>query len=1489
MKISKILLFVVFTFSIGALQPQNIVFRSNGKVNYPLTPAEESMLDSIQHKTFLFFLNEHHPIKGIVKDRTLSTAPCSIAATGFGIPCFAIGAERKWITRDQAAAITLKILNFFITSIQSTAKDVTGYKGFYYHFLKMDSGTREWNCELSSVDTGLLMMGIIFARNYYNKDNESEKQIRSLAAALLDRIDWNFMVLPASSKYAHTISMAWSPEKGLEDYGWFGYNEALFLYILAAGSGMNNAEQSYNAWLKTYRWETPYKGLSHVAFPPLFGHQFSQAFIDFRGIADSYMREKGIDYFENSRRATYVQRQYASDNPKGLTGYDSLCWGVTASDGPPEKYNFGDKKFLGYAGRGSSGPDYNYFDDGTIAPYGPLSSLPFAPEIVLPTIRSMNEKYGKKLWGKYGYYDAFNLTAGWIDDDFLGIDEGPMLIMIENFRTGLVWNYVMKDTIIQKGLNKLGFEYEKKKDWSFIKSEGVNLHLSNEKGLTGNAIRFDYDFTKGTGYGGIQKLFPVELPDNYEFTFYVKAESPANNFEIKFLDSTGNNVWWVINRNYDFPKEWKKIKIKKRHINFAWGPTTDQSLKRIDRIEFTISSFVGGKGTIWIDDLKFEPLPPETTTYPSPAITASSFIKNHSPDFIADNSSETYWQSNELTDQNIIIDFKTRREFGGLQINWLKNNYARTFDVFLSDDGKNWEKVYSVLSNQNDESFVSLPEAEARYIKVNLATSNSGNGFGICGIKFLDIRNSMTPNDFLIYAAKNSPPGNYPRYFSEQASYWTITGVNNDVKEALINEDGMVEVDKALFSIEPMIKSGDSLYNWGNVKSAQSMGDPEHKNEFNFVPSVSWQCNDLKFVTGVTASGDANKNSRLDISYSFTNLSGKPKDFEFYLLIRPYQVNPYYQFLNLTGGMGKIKSIKEDDAGRIISVDDKVILPQKIYDSFGALNFDEGNIVDFIRAGNIPQNKSAIDQRGLASGVIKYSLHLKPGEQTKFFVVVPFYGKPSGDVKLSNEYVEAESEKACEFWKTKTGHIRFNLPESANRIVNTYKSNLAYILINRDKAGVQPGSRSYERSWIRDGALTSSALLKSGIVTEVRDFIDWYTDHQFENGKAPCVVDARGPDPVPENDSHGEMIFLIREYFNFTKDTTFLRSKNKNVLKAVEYIESLIAERSTEHFKNGNDSVRAYYGLVTESISHEGYSAKPMHSYWDDFFTMKGLKDAAEIQKILGENESYKRIKKVSDTFKENLYNSLQLAMKTRKINYLPGCVELGDFDATSTTIAITPCNELNNLPHPQVYNTFDKYYEFFKNRRDGKIDWVNYTPYENRLIGSFIYLDQPERAHELITFFLHDQRPQEWNHWAEVVWKDYRVPRYIGDMPHTWVGSDFINAIRAMFVYENEYDQSLVLASALYQDWIDSPTGMSVENLPTYYGEISYSIKKDNNKYLFSIYGKVKLPSGGIKIKNFNGSKPPSKVSVNGIESKDFNGKEISIKVMPAEVVIYY
>jgi len=433
-------------------------YNPQNQTNYKLGKEDIVMLDSIQHKAFLFFVNERNPENGLVKDRSASWAPASIASIGFAIPSYSVGIERGWISRENAANFTLSVLNFLYNSVQSADTNATGYKGFYYHFLGMNSGTRKWDCELSTIDTGLLMMGIIFARNYYNLDNEVENQIRILSGKIIERLNWDFFEMPPGNDFEHSISMGWRPEGGMHKMGWIGYNEALFLYILAAGSGMKNVEVAYETWFSSYSWITPYPGLSHAAFPPLFGHQFSFCFINPHGLQDKFMKEKGIDYFENSKRAVYVQRQYAIENPKEWVGYDSLCWGISASDGPGDSYNTDAHNFFSYAGRGTSGPDLVYFDDGTITPYAAIGSILFAPEIVIPTIKSFNERYvSKGLWGSYGYYDAFNPTANWFDKEYIGIDQGPIVLMIENFRTGLIWKYVMKDPVIQNGLTKLGF------------------------------------------------------------------------------------------------------------------------------------------------------------------------------------------------------------------------------------------------------------------------------------------------------------------------------------------------------------------------------------------------------------------------------------------------------------------------------------------------------------------------------------------------------------------------------------------------------------------------------------------------------------------------------------------------------------------------------------------------------------------------------------------------------------------------------------------------------------------------------------------------------------------------------------------------------------------------------------------------------------------------------------------------------------------------
>jgi len=426
---------------------------------YIPTKEENDFLDTLQYRTFLYFINEINPEIGMVKDRTTEESAASIAAIGWGVAAWAIGAEYKWISREKAAQLTLNLLRFLYNSEQSVEPDATGYKGFYYHFLNMETGKREWKSELSTIDTAWLIAGIRFAVQYYNRDNEIENEIRKLGDSLTYRIDWDWTIIEKSKHEGHEglVFMGYRPEKGKGEFGWFGYTEALYLYILAAGTTLSNPMKAYEQWLSGYDWEEPYKGLPHVIFPPLFGHQFSHMFIDFRGLADKYMREKGIDYFENSRRATLTNRLYCIENPQGWVGYDSLTWGISACDGPGDFEKDG-KRFHGYAGRGAAGPEHTIAEDGTITPEAAGGSIPFAPEVCIPALKNMYDKYGDKgLWGKYGFKDAFNLTVNWFDKDYLGLDQGPILIMIENYRTGLIWEYCMKDPVIQKGLERLGF------------------------------------------------------------------------------------------------------------------------------------------------------------------------------------------------------------------------------------------------------------------------------------------------------------------------------------------------------------------------------------------------------------------------------------------------------------------------------------------------------------------------------------------------------------------------------------------------------------------------------------------------------------------------------------------------------------------------------------------------------------------------------------------------------------------------------------------------------------------------------------------------------------------------------------------------------------------------------------------------------------------------------------------------------------------------
>ncbi len=420
----------------------------------------DAELENLQRQTFDYFLYETNPDNGLVIDKDAENWPASIAATGLALACYPVSVERGFMTRASAVERTLVTLRFFWNSPHGPEPDATGYKGFYYHFLNMQTGRRAWQCELSTVDSTFLLAGALTAGIYFDADNVDESEIRTLADALYRRADWQW-----AQNQGATVTHGWKPESGFLKYRWEGYDEALLLYILGLGSPTHPLpEESYAEWVSTYKWE--HWGQEYLYAGPLFTHQLSHIWIDFRGIQDAFMRDKGIDYFENSRRATYVQQQYAINNPLKFKDYGPHCWGITASEGPGPgtlELNGIEWQLFDYEGRGVPyGPD-----DGTLAPWALAASLPFAPEIVLTALNHCIHQAKLTQFNSYGFKASFNPShpgepgnpyGWWVSPWHYGLNQGPIILMIENYRTGLLWKLMRNCPYIVKGLLRAGFK-----------------------------------------------------------------------------------------------------------------------------------------------------------------------------------------------------------------------------------------------------------------------------------------------------------------------------------------------------------------------------------------------------------------------------------------------------------------------------------------------------------------------------------------------------------------------------------------------------------------------------------------------------------------------------------------------------------------------------------------------------------------------------------------------------------------------------------------------------------------------------------------------------------------------------------------------------------------------------------------------------------------------------------------------------------------------
>ncbi|HSU44426.1 MAG TPA: hypothetical protein VLN42_09445, partial [Casimicrobiaceae bacterium] len=524
------------------------------------------------------------------------------------------------------------------------------------------------------------------------------------------------------------------------------------------------------------------------------------------------------------------------------------------------------------------------------------------------------------------------------------------------------------------------------------------------------------------------------------------------------------------------------------------------------------------------------------------------------------------------------------------------------------------------------------------------------------------------------------------------------------------------------------------------------------------------------------------------------------------------------------------------------------------------------------------------DEFGYASGVLFFPVALPAHQTATFGVVVPLTGDAAAPVlgeRTPAQWLLREQARVAAAWRAKLDRVTIRVPEEAQPLADALHTALAHILVSRDGPVLRPGTRAYARSWIRDGTMIAESLLRLGQAPVAADYLRWYAPHQFANGKMPCCIDARGADPVPENDSAGEFIFLAGEVYRYTHDRALLAAMWPHVEKAAAYMGTL---RRSERVGPAQDGERsATYGMLPASISHEGYSAKPMHSYWDDFWALKGYTSAMAIAEALGHADDARELTAARDEFGDDLVASLQTTVQSHRIDYLPGSVELGDFDPTSSTIALAPAGGERFLPPALVAPTFERYWREFVARRDGKAAWKEYTPYELRNVAAFVRLGWRERAHELLNFFMEGRRPAAWNQWPEVVGRDPRAVRFIGDLPHAWVASDYIRSVLDLFAYERG-DGAMVLAGGVPGPWLDR-AGIAIRGLRTPYGTLNYSLVRISDRIAeLTLTASGRVPPGGFVLAG--PWSRPLHATING-KSVAVRGDEVRIDELQARVVL--
>lgn len=1034
--------------------------------------------------------------------------------------------------------------------------------------------------------------------------------------------------------------------------------------------------------------------------------------------------------------------------------------------------------------------------------------------------------------------------------------------------------------------------FEDLSPWTADASTDVSSAVAPVDGREGRAMRLGYDFNGRSGYAFAARAIDLDVPENFEISFWARGDMRPNTLEIKFVDATGRNVHWRRIENFQAPSEWTRFTIKKRQITWAWGPDPDRTFRGAERIEFVVTAGQGGAGTLEVDQLEIRELPPEPGVPPRPEAEATSVDGLNVAARAVDDDPGTFWRSQPGASQSLTLDLGYEREFGGLTLRWADRHAASGYVVHASSDGREWRELTRVTDGDGGADWLRTPEASARWLRIDMRTplDQSGvvgqagagqrlgqaatNAYALTSVEIEPLSFGETPTKFVMAVAEENLRGLYPRGFVGEQPYWTLVGVDGGGESGLMSEDGAIELRRAGPSIEPFVVDNGRLITWADVGITQSLRDGDLP-----IPTVTWASDDWTLAITSFAEGTPEA-AGLWGRYDLTNTSPRPRALTLALAARPYQVNGPIQFLAIPGGVGPIEQFDWNGATLVLNDAVRVsalVIPDAVSASTFQAGADPQALIADASARRAPAQRIVeSDASGLMAGALLYDVTLQPGETRTFGFLARLAG-PTPDLQptASVEAVldGAEDAVAAE-WRGKMDRFDLILPPQAQRIEDVAKSSLAHMLMSRQGPIIQPGTRSYNRSWIRDGAMMAEGLNRLGHADVSAAYLDWYAPYVFEDGKVPCCVDARGSDPVPENDSHGEFIFLAAENYRHTRDRAALERVWPQVQKAVAYMDGLRATTRTAEFRTSETA--HLFGLLPPTISHEGYSDNPAYSYWDDFWGLIGYRDAAFIADVLGDADAAARIRAAGTEFQTDVMASITATAAFHDIDWIAGAADRGDFDATSTTIGLSPGGFIDELPQTLLTNTFDKWWDNFTARQENRMTWRDYTPYELRNVGALIRLGRRDAALRALDFYFADMRPVAWNGWAEVVGHHEREPRFIGDMPHAWISSDYIRSAIDLLVYERVDDGVLVLAAGLPYDWMTSDTGVGVRDLRTAHGLLSWRLKRDGAAWTLSFTGAAS-PSGGFELHWPEEHPVPARVRIDG-RAAEWDGQVLRI-----------